>query len=121
MSVEIAAHDIEDVDDQRVAYGIENLIAVPAIEQDVFRAEHGEVLGGVGLLDIETVDEGAGGQFAVTQLLDDGDARGMGEGLKEVGLELAEYVLHYIGIFAISNIPQFELAGTLACFRIEDG
>jgi hypothetical protein len=50
------------------------------------------MLGGVGPFDFEPLDEGAGREFAVTELFDDGDAGGMGESLGD-----------WLRIFAVSN------------------
>ena len=53
-----------------------------------------EVLGQVGLLDLEQVEQLARGQLAVAQRLDDGDAGGVGQRLEDLGLELPKRVLH---------------------------
>ena len=85
---------LHNLNDEPVANGIENLVSDLAVDDDVFRAEHGEVLGGVRLLDPEPLDERAGGEFAVPKLLDDGDSRGMRKSLEEVGFKLAQHILH---------------------------
>ena len=85
--------------------GVKNLIAGFAIDQDVLRAQDGEVLGGVGLLDAETFDEGAGGEFAIAEEFDDGDAGGVGEGLEELGFEASQGFLH--NEYSLIRMPYY--------------
>src|SRR4029079_11782466 len=59
--------------------------------------QHGEVLGGVGLLDAHLRAELAHRQLAVAQELHDGDPRRAAEGLKNAGLELPHRVQHAAG------------------------
>jgi len=47
-----------------------------AIDDELLGAEDGEVLGEVGLLDAEAFLEVAGGELAMFELLDDGEAGG---------------------------------------------
>ena len=53
----------------------------------MFRAQHGQVLRGIGLLHSEAFDERARRQFALAEQLDDGDASGVGQRLEELGFE----------------------------------
>ncbi len=78
MGVEVGAQAGEDVVDEGVANGVKHLVARLTGGDEVLGAEDGEVLGDVGLLHIELVDEGAGGEFAVGEELEDGDAGGVG-------------------------------------------
>ena len=94
---------VKDLVDEGVANGVKHLIATFAGGDELLGAEDGEVLRDVGLLHAELVDEGAGGEFAVGEELEDGDAGGVGEGLEDVGLEAAESILH-IGILADTHI-----------------
>ena len=64
------------------------------LEHELLGAQDGEVLGDIGLLHAEPFDERAGGEFAVAQQLEDGDAGGMGEGLEDIGFEPAEGIRH---------------------------
>lgn len=92
--MEVGAHEGEDLVDEGITHGVEDLVAGLPIDNKVFGAQDGEVLGDVGLLHVELFDEGAGGEFAIGEELEDGDAGGVGEGLEDVGLEAAEGVLH---------------------------
>jgi hypothetical protein len=94
VGVEVGAHEGEDLVDEGVADGVKHLVAAFTGRDEVLGAEDGEVLGDVGLLHFELVDEGAGGEFAVGEELEDGDAGGVGEGLEDVGFEAAEGFLH---------------------------
>ena len=64
---------------------LENLIASLPVYHDLPAAQDGEVLGEVGLLNAELGLQGAGGKLAVAEDLDDGNARGMRESLKDAG------------------------------------
>ena len=82
----IVAHDVEHVAQDRIRQGIENLIASLAVDHDLAAAQDREVLGEVGLLDPESGLQGSGRKLSVAQSLDDGDARGMRQGLKDARL-----------------------------------
>ena len=103
--MEVGAHEGEDLADEGIADGVKHLVAVFTGRDEVLGAEHGEVLGDVGLLHLELVDEGAGGEFAIGEELEDGDAGGVGEGLEDVGFEAAEGVLH-VSILADTHIDR---------------
>ena len=94
MSVKVSAQNIENFDDQRIANGIEDLIADLAANEKILPAQNRKVLRGVGLFDTEPLDQGPSRQFAVSQLLDDRDSSGVGQCLKEVSLELTKCILH---------------------------
>ena len=76
--MEVGAHEIQDLDDDGVADGVEDLVAGFASGDELLGAEHGEVLRDVCLLEDELFDEGSGGEFSVSQEFQDGDAGGMG-------------------------------------------
>ena len=75
-----------------VAQGVEDLIAFFAIDENLFRAENGEVLGSVGLFEAEFGDQLTRRFLAGAEGFDDGNAGGMGEGLEDIGFELTERV-----------------------------
>src|SRR6266481_1313332 len=60
MNMKIAAHDVENFDDERIAHRVENLIAGLTIDQNILRPQYGEVLRGISLLDTEALDQTAG-------------------------------------------------------------
>jgi len=92
--MEVGAHQGKYLIDKGISDRVEDLVAGLAVGDELFGAENGEVLRDVGLLHIELVDEGTGGEFAFAEELEDGDAGGVGEGLEDVGFEAAEGVLH---------------------------
>jgi hypothetical protein len=47
------------------------------------------MLGGVGLLHVQLGKDGPRRDFTVAEYLHNGNARGMGQGLKDIGFELA--------------------------------
>ena len=118
LGVEVFAHQGEDFADGGVADGVEDLVACLAVDDDLFGAEDGEVLGDVGLFHAELFDEGAGGELAFAEEFKDGDAGGVGEGLEDVGFELAEGVGHSV-ILAFSHILML-LEGAWRAGRIDD-
>ena len=105
MDIEIPPHDVEDFEDQGIANRVKNLVPSLAIYNNMLGAQDGQVLGCIRLLDSQAFDQRAGGELAIAKLLDDCNACGVGEGLKEVGLEAAEGILHN-RIFDNSNIPD---------------
>jgi hypothetical protein len=94
LGVEVGFEDAQDVDQDGVAEGIEDLVAFFAIDEDLFTAEDGEVLGGVSLFEAELLDELAGGAFAMAEGFDDGDAGRVSEALEDIGFEGAEVAAH---------------------------
>src|SRR5262245_55913882 len=107
MGVEILAKQIQNIEEDRIAHRVVDLVAGLAVHEHLFGPEDGEVLGEVGLLDLKQLHQTAGGQLAVAERFDDGDAGGMRERLKDLRLELAQHVLvarHSISILEVSNI-----------------
>src|SRR5882757_4199989 len=86
---EILPHGVQKLDDERIAHGIEHLIPGLAADQNSLCTQNRQMLRGVRLFHSETLDQGAGGEFAVTELLDYRDASGVGERLKEFGFKTA--------------------------------
>ena len=60
MSVKVAAHHVQHIDNQGIADGVENLIAGLAINQDILGAQHRQMLRDVGLLDTQPFHKSAG-------------------------------------------------------------
>ncbi len=57
------------------------------------------MLGGIGLFKVQCFDQLAGGQFAIAEGFDDGDARGVSERLEDFGFKPAERICHIFSIF----------------------
>ena len=66
------------------------------------------MLRGVGLLNAEALDQSASRQLAFAQMLNNGDARRVGESLKDFSLKLPQCVFHKqnISIYEIKNIKH---------------
>ena len=90
MGMEVGAHQIQDLDDGAVTDGIEDLVTRAAVHEDLLGAQDAEVLRDVGLLHTELFDESPGGELALAQEFQNGDAGWMAEGLEDVSFEAAE-------------------------------
>lgn len=106
--MEVAAHNIEHIDNQRIPHRIENLITRLAVDQDIFRPQYRQMLRSIGLFETETLDEGVRRKLAIAQLFDNRNSRRMSQRLEKFRLELAESILH------ISNISIFEISNMYA-------
>src|SRR5436190_2878289 len=57
MSVKVAAHDVENFDDERITHGVENLVTDFTVNENVLCPQYGEMLRGICLLDTEPLDQ----------------------------------------------------------------
>src|SRR5690349_15652119 len=94
MSLEVAAQDVQHFNQQRIAHSIEDLVAFLAVDHDVFGAQDCEMLRSVRLLQPEPFDDLACREFAITKLLDNGNASRVRQGLKDIGLKLPKGIGH---------------------------
>src|SRR5713101_9986232 len=95
MGLEILSHQVQNSSEDRIAQGIKDLVAVLPRGHELFRAQHGQVLRNVSLLEMQSLMKSADRNFAfVAEQLNNGDARGMGQRLKNTGLEATEAFLH---------------------------
>jgi len=85
--LEIAAHESEDIEQHRVAHGIENLISRLAVHHKLLCAEHSQMLRGVRLFDAELFDQLASRELSPLQEFHHRDAGWMGKRLKNIRLE----------------------------------
>src|SRR5208283_5630296 len=53
MRMEVVTHQVEDLAEDRIAEGVENLAAILAAVDDLLRSQHGQVLRDVGLFEPE--------------------------------------------------------------------
>jgi len=97
--MEVIAHEIEYLNEDRVSYGIEDLVAVFAVHDNLPAPQDRQVLGKVRLFKAELFLNRSRGIFPVAQQLEDGDAGGMGKGLKDARLVSTQRVLHNLNIF----------------------
>ena len=70
------------------------------------------MLGKVGLLNAEFGLKGAGGEFAVPEDLDNGNAGGMGKRLEDSSLISPQLIGHNIRVFESSNFRKCEIEWT---------
>ena len=94
MRLEVAPEQIEHLDQDGIAQGVVDLIACPAIDDHLFGPQDGEMLGGVGLLQIQLRHQRAGGHLAVAEGIDHGNPGGIGQGLKDLCFEFPEGLVH---------------------------
>jgi len=106
MGLEIPAHQVENLEDQRVAYRIENLIACLSTDNNPLCPQNGKMLGSISLLDAELLNQRTSGELARPEQLKYRDSRGMGERLKELSFKSAQRIRHGIDIlvYSISRI-----------------
>lgn len=107
--MKVAAHQVEELDHQRIAQRIEDLIAGLARDDDLPRTQYGEVLGEIGLLEAKVFDKIGDGQFAMLELFKDGDTRRVRERLEDFSLKVSQGVRHvgyYMRRFAYSSVVK---------------
>ena len=89
LRIKVPLENVQHTDEDRVTQGIEDLISILPVDDDVFAPKNCQVLRGIGLLKPELFDQLPGRHLTVTEQLDNGDARGMSEGLKDFRFEAA--------------------------------
>ena len=72
--LEVAPHEVQQLVDQRVAYGIENLVAGLPRDHDLAGSQNREMLRKVGLFEVEAIGKCAGRQFALAQQIENRSA-----------------------------------------------
>jgi len=103
---EIFAQQAQNLFEDGVAQGVVDLIPLLPADDNLPGAQDGQVLRGVRLFEFQFRDQLAGGKLAFTEGLDDGDAGGVGEALKDSGLELAELLCHYTLVYSIIRMSE---------------
>jgi hypothetical protein len=106
VGLEVAAHDVEDLDQHGMPQGVEDLVALLPIRDQLPGTQDCQMLGKVGLLDGQAFLNLTGRKFTVSQRFNYGDSGGVRESLKNVGFVGAQLVLHYPIVFDISNISK---------------
>ena len=101
LGVEILAEQAEHLFEHRVAQRIVNLVARFPADDDLTSTEDSEMLGSIGLFELQLVDQLPGGQLAFAERLDDGDAGGVPEALKNARFKQAEFVRHCTLVYSI--------------------
>jgi hypothetical protein len=87
MIVENATGNLEEVVDQRIAHHIADGRPLLARDDDVLRAQDGELLRDDGLFEVERLLQFLDAALAAHECLEDADAHRVGECPEEFGLE----------------------------------
>jgi len=87
MGLEVPAHGVEHLDQQRVAQRIEDLISLLSTDDQLLGAQHREMLRHVGRFNPDAFEDRTHRECAITKALDDLNACGVSERLKHLGLE----------------------------------
>lgn len=87
MFLEVRAHQIKYLNDQRVPHRIENLIAGLSVQNDLLCPEYRKMLRNIGLLHSQPFNDGPRGELSTTELFEDRDPSGVSEGLEELGFQ----------------------------------
>src|SRR5438132_6043009 len=91
----ILAHEVKNLAQDRMAQGVEDLVAVLPPADDLPGTQHGQMLGRIGLLQAELPVDARDRHFAlVAKQLHDGDAGRVAQSLKDARLEVTNAVLH---------------------------
>src|SRR5688572_16286578 len=108
VSVENAARDREQVDDERIAEGVTDTDTFFATADDVRGAQDGELLRHDRLVDAEYFLQFLHAHFALAQHLENADSHRMCQGPKEGRLERLKFVCHdFIHIYpSYSTAPS---------------
>lgn len=117
LGIEIAAQDVEDLDEGAIADRIINLIRDFPAHNNPFGSQDREMLRSVSLLDAESLNQFPSRQLAFPKNFDDRDPGRMRQPLKDVTFELSQHVAHTTSIFADANILN-ACAETLTVARV---
>src|SRR5262249_51851534 len=90
----VEAHRVQHLHKPAAAEGIEDLVPFLAIDDDSPGAQHRQMLRRIGLFYTQSLEDSARGDLSLTQHLDNGDARGMRQSLKDIRFELPQRILH---------------------------
>src|SRR5690349_21478068 len=90
MSQKIALHNIEHLDEERVAQRVEDLVFILAVIHQPLRTKNRQMLGNISRFDFDAFENCAYGQFALTQCLDNMDSGRVREGLKDFCFKFSE-------------------------------
>ena len=89
--MKVVAHQVEDFAEERIAEGVKDLISLLAANDNLLGAQHAQMLRNIGLFQFQPLVNAADGhRFLVAEQLDDGDPRGMRQGLKLSLIHISE-------------------------------
>ena len=106
VGLEVLAHDVENLHQHRISNGIEDLVAVLAVHDNLVASQDRQVLREIRLFEAELLLDGPRGELPVAQQLKDGDAGGMGERVEDIGLVCAQRLLHMMQYIRYSEYTQ---------------
>ncbi len=104
LPIEVAAKNVQHLDQGGVAQRVEDLIADLPVHQHLFASQHGEVLRGIGLLEAQFFHELPGRELPVPEGLYNRNPSRMRQGLEDLSFEAAEGVWHTSIIFEYANV-----------------
>jgi SAM-dependent methyltransferase len=106
LRVKVVPQQAEDLFENGVAQRVINLIPGLPADDDLPGAENSQMLRSVRLFEFQLLDQLSGGELAFPQRFDYGDPRGVGEALKNSGLEVAKFLCHYKLVYSIIHMPE---------------
>jgi SAM-dependent methyltransferase len=106
LGIKIVPQQAEDLLEHRVAQRVVDLIPGLPADDDLAGAENRQVLRGVRLFEFQFPNQFAGGELALPQSFDDSDSGGVGEALKNSGLEVPEFLCHHTLVYSIINMSE---------------
>ena len=92
--LEVAPHNVQNLDQHGITQRIKDLVAFLAIGHNLAAAEYGKVLRYVGLLNAKPFLNHSGRNFPMPQHLDDGDPGWVAQGLKDARLIGPQEIVH---------------------------
>jgi hypothetical protein len=90
MFLKIGAHQGKYLKQDRIAYGIEDLVSSLPVHNKLSRSKNGQVLRDVGLLHTKFLNQVAGREFSIPKQFDNCDSGWVRQSLENIGLEAAE-------------------------------
>jgi hypothetical protein len=120
--MKVSAHEIQDFDDDGVADRIKDLVAILAVGDEPLGAQHRKMLGDVGLLQFELLNQGSSREFSMAQKLQNCDPGRVSERLEDVGFKSAEWILHTrltIYLVVLFEVHAGVQAGHLVAVAVE--
>jgi len=88
------AHEREDLQNNRVAYRVEDLVSDFVVGDELLRAKHRQVLRNIRLLHSKLFHEVARAKLSAAEQFDDCDSRRVSECLEHIGLKAPQRIRH---------------------------
>ena len=108
---------MEDLLQHRIAQRVINLVPRLAADHYLPCAEHSQMLRRVGLLQLQFLDQLAGGKFPFAQRLDDGDAGGWARPWKSLALNSRSSLVTHTLVYSIIRMYGYLIQNSVFCPR----